>query len=264
MKKKVYVTLIVVGFVGACYGIYDFISGTYLAYVEVSDDTLIELEKMSATDERVKYILENKDRYPREILNLLSKNSDMTQYVFDFFDKDFKVESDNIGEVEKGVVPLLLQYDERWGYGVYGDNVLAVNGCGPTAVAMVVAGLTGRNDVTPYEVAQFSYREGYYSKRSGTSWRLLTEGVKSYGIEGTSIVLDKKVMMMELEKGHPIILSMRKGDFTSTGHFIVVTGVKDDKFIVNDSNSRDRSNRLWDYETLSYQIKNLWAFKLMD
>lgn len=46
--------------------------------------------------------------------------------------------ADTIGEVAAGEIPLLLQWDERWGYSVYGDNMIAVNGCGPTAVAMVV------------------------------------------------------------------------------------------------------------------------------
>ncbi len=47
--------------------------------------------------------------------------------------------ADTIGEVAAGEIPLLLQWDERWGYSVYGDNMIAVNGCGPTAVAMVVS-----------------------------------------------------------------------------------------------------------------------------
>ena len=44
---------------------------------------------------------------------------------------------------------------KRWGYSVYGDNMIAVNGCGPTAVAMVVSGLLCDPSVTPYKVAKF-------------------------------------------------------------------------------------------------------------
>ena len=64
----------------------------------------------------------------------------------------------------------------------------------------------------------------------------------------------------ELEQNHPIICSMGPGDFTMTGHIIVITGVKNGKFVINDSNSKDRSKKLWSYEEIREQIKNLWSF----
>ena len=91
---------------------------------------------------------------------------------------------DTIGEVAAGEIPLLLQWDERWGYSVYGDNMIAVNGCGPTAVAMVVSGLLCDPSVTPYKVAKFAEEQGYYAGESGTSWTLMSEGVQSFGIWG--------------------------------------------------------------------------------
>jgi hypothetical protein len=56
---------------------------------------------------------------------------------------------------------------------------------------------------------------------------------------------------------------MRPGDFTTSGHFIVLTGEADGKITVCDPNSRQRSEALWDYETLAPQIKNLWAYTAM-
>ena len=53
---------------------------------------------------------------------------------------------------------------------------------------------------------------------------------------------------------------MRKGDFTTTGHFIVLTGYEDGRITVNDPNSRKRSEKTWDFDTLQYQIKNLWSY----
>ena len=52
---------------------------------------------------------------------------------------------------------------------------------------------------------------------------------------------------------------MRPGDFTTTGHFILLVGTEDGKIQVRDPNSTKRSEQLWDYETLEYQINNLWA-----
>ncbi len=55
---------------------------------------------------------------------------------------------------------------------------------------------------------------------------------------------------------------MKKGDFTTTGHIITIVGIKNKQFIINDPNSRERSNKLWSYETLEPQIRNLWSFRL--
>ena len=53
---------------------------------------------------------------------------------------------------------------------------------------------------------------------------------------------------------------MGPGDFTATGHFLVLTGWEDGKFRINDPNSRENSERLWAYEEIQDQIRNLWAF----
>ena len=89
-----------------------------------------------------------------------------------------------------GVIPHLLQWDERWGYQIYGDNLIAVNGCGPTVISMVAAGLTGDNTVTPYKVAKFAEQNGYYEGDAGTSWALMTEGAAQFGIHGKIRVND--------------------------------------------------------------------------
>ena len=89
--------------------------------------------------------------------------------------------AEDIGEVAAGVIPHLLQWDERWGYQIYGDNMIAVNGCGPTVISMVAAGLTGDNTITPYRVAKFAEENGYYEGDAGTSWALMTEGAAQFG-----------------------------------------------------------------------------------
>ena len=223
-------------------------------------DTLGKLEYLSTKDKRINKIIDNYDKYPEILLEMLTRNSDMTSYMLDYPEKKGNVYKDNIGKVQKGKFPLLLQYDKNWGYGIYGDNVLAINGCGPTVLSMVVAGLTGKNDITPYTIAEYSSDHGYYQSEWGTSWSLMTEGIRNFGVVGTNIELSQENIFSELEKGHPIVCSMRPGDFTTIGHFILLTGIKDGKITVNDPNSKERSNKLWDYETLEYQIKSLWSF----
>ncbi len=218
------------------------------------------LSRLNNRDSRIKDIIINYNDYPEELLDMLSRNIDMIDFVANFPSKKGKIYSDNIGAVKKGEVPLLLQWDERWGYGDYGESCIAVSGCAPTCLSMVIACLTGDNSVTPYEVGKYSKENGFYVKGTGTSWSLMTTGSSHFGIKGKEISLSENVIYNELKAGHPIICSMRKGDFTTTGHFIVLTEVRDGKIKVNDPNSTQRSGILWDYDRLESQIKNLWAF----
>ena len=265
-KKIIIIIFILIFFIWGRNEIYNykFKKERISSYVDVSNnenvDSINYLESLSIKDSKIATIMENKDKYPKVLLEMLSRNLDMKEYVLKYLNSKGQVFSDNIGKVTKGKYPLLLQYDTRWGYGMYGEDPIAINGCGLTSLAMVIAGLTGRNDITPYDIATYSYQNGHYA--SGTSWTLFTKGANNYGIIGTELPLSKSVMINELEQKHPIICSMSKGDFTTTGHIIVITGMKDGEFIINDPNSKERSNKLWSYENIKSQIRNLWAFKL--
>ena len=221
------------------------------------------LAVMALTDPKVREVVAHKDQYPEELIELLENNAETADFVLGYPEKKDTAPAETIGDVMQGEIPLLLQWDERWGYAYYADDMIAVNGCGPTAIAMVAAGLTGDNTVTPYKVAQFSAGNGYYAGDSGTSWTLMTDGAQQFGIYGEEMGLSEDEVFSALENGHPIICSMRPGDFTTTGHFIVLTGIEDGKIQVNDPNSRVRSGKLWDYSRLEYQINNLWVYTAM-
>ena len=195
--------------------------------------------------------------------DLLENNPETVDFIKNYPSMKDNPPAEDIGEVTKGVIPHLLQWDERWGYQIYGDNMIAVNGCGPTAISMVAAGLTGDSSVTPYKVAKTAEEQGYYTGESGTSWSLMTDGAQQWGIRGEELGLSREEIFSALENGSPIICSMRPGDFTTTGHFIVLAGVEDGQIRVNDPNSVKRSEELWDYETLEYQINNLWAYTVL-
>ena len=153
----------------------------------------------------------------------------------------------------------MLQWDQRWGYVSYGSSDIALSGCAPTCLSMVIVGLTGNHNATPNKIAKYAQDNGYYLKGTGTSWSLLTEGASYLGVEGREISLSKKTVQTALQQGQPIICSVGPGDFTTEGHFIVLTGMKYGKIKVNDPNCIRRSC-LWDYEVLEPQIKNLWAY----
>ena len=226
-------------------------------------DLLQTLQTLKKQEPKIQDIIDHFQEYPSELLEMLSKNLDMLDFVLEYPNKKGEVFSDTIDDIEPGTYPLLLQYDPRWGYAFYGDDVIAVNGCGPTCLSMVIAGLTGKNTITPYTIASYAEQQGYYAPDSGTSWSLMSDGAAHFGIIGEELTLSRSARENALSSGQPIICSMRPGDFTTTGHFIVITGLKDGKFIIKDPNSKERSNQLWDYQILEHQISNLWAFQAL-
>lgn len=223
-------------------------------------DHLILTEDGISWDAGARTVIAEAGDASETLKELLENNPETADFIKNYPDKKDNPPAEDVGEVTKGVIPHLLQWDERWGYQIYGDNMIAVNGCGPTALSMVVAGLTGDRTVTPYKVAKFAEEQGYYTGESGTSWSLMTDGAQQLGVHGEELGLSKDEIYSALENGQPVICSMRPGDFTTTGHFIVLVGVENGQIRVNDPNSVKRSEKLWDYETLEYQINNLWAY----
>lgn len=196
--------------------------------------------------------------YPQSLIDLLERNPETESFVLNY---PFRVETalESADYPGRDTVPLFLQWDPQWGYKQYGSDFLAITGCGPTCLAMVGYYLTGDENMTPDKVAEFAEENGYYQKGYGSSWKLISEGGVKMGLTVTELPLVKKKMVDALEAGNPIILSMGPGDFTTTGHYIVLTGVEDGKFRVNDPNSRIHSEMLWSYEQIEGQIRNLWA-----
>ena len=196
-----------------------------------------------------------------EILNeLLEKNEETLDYVQSYPDRE-KYKSQSIDMTEdyvSGEVPLLMQWDKRWGYDAYGSEMIGLAGCGPLCLEMAYLYFTGNTDMTPRDMADFAYDNGFYTEQ-GTSWSIWTEGAARLGLDGGELSLDENVMKNALDEGRLIVCSMRPGDFTTTGHFILIRGYEEDGFLVNDPNRRSTSGRTWGFEELQYQIRNLWS-----
>lgn len=197
---------------------------------------------------------------PEKLIELLERNAEAYEYVKGYSERDAYIGRpiDLTGDFISGEVPLLMQWDKRWGYDTYGAEMIGIAGCGPLCLEMAYLYFTEDTDMTPRKMAEFAYDNGYYTEQ-GTSWTLWTEGVSKLGLRGWELSLDEDIMKRALDSGSLIVCSMRPGDFTTTGHFILIRGYGEDGFLVNDPNRRSNSEKIWDYETLRPQIKNLWS-----
>lgn len=209
--------------------------------------------------ERVKKEAEDAG-YPKEIIKLLSKNPETIDFVANYGAKKDSVPADTIGKVKEGEIPHLLQWDERWGYSAYGTSTLAVSGCGPTCMAMVVSGLTGDASITPAKVASYSMKYDYVDESNDTTWLFMEEAAQHWGITSYEVISEETAVEAELSSGRPIICSVGPGDFTRNGHFIVLTGYDNGEVKVLDPFSRENSERTWMYKDIKDQLQGMWAY----
>lgn len=200
------------------------------------------------------------DKYAEALSELLELNAEAADYVNGYPDREeYRSRPvDLTDDFQSGEVPLLMQWDRRWGYDAYGDSMIGLSGCGPVCLNMAWLYFTGDTSMTPRETAVFAYDNGYYTE-NGTSWDLWTAGAEKLGLTGATLSLDESEMKRALDRGGLIVCSMRPGDFTTTGHFILIRGYDKNGFYVNDPNRRSNSEKQWDFETLRWQIKNLWV-----
>jgi hypothetical protein len=211
-------------------------------------------------EEKATYIKANPTLYTKDLVELIDKNSETIDYVYEYPEKkDATYTIDLTAEAQSDTVPLIMQWDERWGYVEYGSGMIGYTGCGPTCLSMVVLYFTSDPQYTPLYMADMAVEKGYCVAGNGTSWTMMAEGPSNFGLTSTELPMVEKKMTDALDEGKLIILNLGPGDFTTTGHYIVVTGYTDEGFTVNDPNSRERSAKTWTFQRLENQVKNLWA-----
>ncbi len=239
--------------------------GGYSAYQMAGNgntqgEQIDELKALEQEYPKLDEVVNNISDYPQEAVNMFLTNRETIDYLTDYPKEHGKNHTMRISRGDyQGKIPMLLQWDERWGYESYGSGLIGWTGCGPTCLSMAVVGLTGETGWNPAKVAAFSEEHGYYTENAGTSWELMSDGAQKLGLHSEEIPLDESRIRSVLDGGGVVICSVGPGDFTTEGHYILIRGYGKSGFIVNDPNSRERSGLEWPYERLAGQIKNLWA-----
>ena len=110
------------------------------------------------------------------------------------------------------------------------------------------------------EIARHSEENGYYVNGQGTSWLLMSQVAKNYGITVNQMAVSQIEMENALDNGNMLICSVGAGDFTTQGHFIVIYGYTDEGFLVNDPYCKVRSTKKWSFDRIKNQIKTIWRY----
>lgn len=235
------------------------------APVERSESNVLKkLSELSDENEDILDIYNNKSYYPIKMLENLANNPEMAGFVKNYKGSAKKASGGFTDSEKSEKYPLLLQWDERWGYVSYGDDsVIGLSGCGPTCLSMILFSLTRDESLTPDVLGTYAMENGYYMYGTGTMWSLFEEVPSLYGVTSENLdKKDKELIFKALEDGKMLVFSVGPGDFTAYGHFIVIYGVdKDGLLLINDPNCVYRSTQHWDYEKIKNQIKSVWSFE---
>lgn len=163
-----------------------------------------------------------------------------------------------------------LQTDKRWAskpYRVKGENsTIGDSGCGPTAAAMLLSTLTGKN-ITPEDTCKWSVDHGYKALGNGTYYayfapQFAAYGIKCWQLNWVNAYHNPKATSFDetvkyLKQGYYAIALMKKGTWTGGGHFVVLWWA-DDKVRINDPAST-RDNRVnGDPETFKNEAAYFW------
>lgn len=215
--------------------------------------------------ERLDYIIKNIDSYPDTLIDLVARNHETVDFVYSYKDREKynnrKLSADiNSSYYVDGDVPLFLQWDRRWGYRIYGKEMIGLSGCGPTSLAMVIRHFDSDSTVNPYDVAKYSQDNGYVSAENFTSWKLFETGLSKYGLESQDVIPVEAKMKKALDDNKILIVSVKPGTFTERGHIIVIKGYnKNGDFLINDPNSIVNTNKTWSFDELKSEIRKIWG-----
>ncbi len=164
-----------------------------------------------------------------------------------------------VSQWERGNTPLLLQTDPSWANDPYAGATVGISGCGPTCMTAAYVCQTGRANFDPSRMAQFAQERGFVEDGL-TTWAFMTEGAHDLGMSSEELPGSVQSVATALANGSSVIASVGPGDFTSQGHFIVITRYNEEgTFSVMDPNSAERSGQTWDAERVIAQCRNLWA-----
>lgn len=124
---------------------------------------------------------------------------------------------------------------------------------------MAYIALTGRSDLDPGQMAQFSQERGFVEDGM-TAWRLFESGAAELGMASDELPAHGPSVEAALASGCVVVASVSKGDFTTTGHFIVIAGAREDGlWDIRDPNSVERSSKGWEPERVLAQCRAIWS-----
>lgn len=204
----------------------------------------------------------NIDQYSDQEKILVEREPAAVEFLVRLHDKDY-VASKTVNYQDKliqGKLPHYVQWDQRWGFSQYLGEAFGFTGCGPTCLSMVYTGLTGKTDYPPDKMGQFASENHHVVQGVGSAWTLMEEGARDLSLHSEKIEINRESFNKALDQGKLLILSVKPGDFTRVGHFIVVWSHDNGFYHILDPFNVRLSQKSWSFDALAWQTAAAWAF----
>ena len=161
-----------------------------------------------------------------------------------------------------------LQTDPRWAglaYAAKGETAtIGGSGCGPTAMAMVLATWADPN-VTPRTECAWAQKNGYKAPGQGTYYGYFVPAARRYGLDCTQLNWVSlygqedsplhAVARAAVDRGDLIIACMGRGNWTRSGHFVLLWQVEGEVAHINDPASVSAARTRGSWALFRQQVK---------
>lgn len=229
----------------------------------IIQEEILQKEIHFDTEAEYEWLQSHKGLFPKEKVEAAEGNAGLIHFLYQYGNEGYTLGGEfELTDAELSAdIPLLMQWDERWGYEEYGSFNVGISGCGPTCLSMVLIGFTKDEQLNPLNLADYAMSHNYYLSGTGTKWAFFSDVSKLYGITCNELSVTEEAITGELKKGHPVICSMRRGQFTRAGHFIVLTEENNGVITINDPNSLELSQKEWYFADIKSEIAHAWSFE---
>ena len=192
-----------------------------------------------------------------------------------FYIDDIKVNASSKKIPDNGSSMKIVYFTQgsgaEWANVPFGGGTIASSGCSVTSLAMVLSYLKGGSSssgwIYPNEIVAAiaekygNYNRFYVAPYGQDGHGLFPAMASYYGVNCQEI--SSSSIINALKDGRPVIMSCVPGEFTKQGHFIVLTGLSDDGYImVNDPNGShaDKSYKIYTLNEIQNNGKGWWMF----
>ena len=167
-----------------------------------------------------------------------------------------------------------LQTDPRWGsldYSAKGEKTtIRASGCGPAAMAMVLS-TWADPAVTPATECAWALAHGFKAPHQGTYYGYFEEAGRRYGLKTYRLNYsnlygnDRSAYHAQakdaLDRGDLVIACMGKGNWTSSGHYVLVWKIDGNTIYINDPASNLARRTRGSYDLFKKQVKYYWVIE---
>lgn len=222
------------------------------------------------TDEKSKYIVDNLDKYPEDILELYYFDYDEFidfVYNYPFHKNDYANMKYTESELNSDQVPYLSMNDNRWAYEEYDGGYIRTDGCALVSLTMAYLYLTGKDDIDPAKIGRLSDSIDGAATFGGVASDKVVELASLIGLnavehdysplsdnEGNA---DINVIKNALAENKAVMAGMTGETFG--GHAIIIRQCNDDGTIyINDPADVEKSEIPWNFYDIQPEMYFIW------